>query len=438
MTVATVDLGFRPHQHQRDLQAQMAQKRFGVCVAHRRFGKTVFAIHALADRALRCNLQSPRYGYFAPRLKQAKQIAWMYLSRLAAKIPGARTNTSELYIELPGDRRITLYGGSEGHEEAARGVYLDGCVIDEVAGIAAHAWSEIIRPALTDRRGWALFIGTPHGMDSFFERYVFAQSDPAWFASLFRADETSLAWLPADELEAARRDMSESSFRQEFLCDFSASSSDTLITIDVASAATKREYAVTEYGFAPTVIGVDVARFGDDRSVIQVRQGLLAHNPQIYKGIDTMTLAGHVSRAINQHRPQAVFVDAGGVGAGVIDRLRQLGFPTVEVNFGGRPTDAQYADKRTEMWFDMREWLEQGGAIQNLPELKTDLCAPTYFFNAMNRVKLESKDDLKARGMPSPDLGDALALTFAEQVFSPDRFALDSGRYPETAQMYPD
>ena len=414
----------------------MARKRFGVCVAHRRFGKTVFSIHALTDRALRCPLESPRYGYFAPRLKQAKQIAWMYLSRVAAKIPGATKNISELYIELPGDRRITLYGGSEGHEEAARGVYLDGVVVDEVAGISPVAWPEIIRPALTDRRGWALFIGTPHGMDAFFERFQFAQADPTWFAALYRADETTLAWLPKDELEAARRDMSDSSYRQEFLCDFTASSSDTLITIDIASAAAQREYAVTHYGFAPVVIGVDVARFGDDRSVIQVRQGLVAHNPLIYKGIDTMTLAGHVARAINQYSPTATFIDAGGVGAGVIDRLRQLGYPIVEVNFGGKPTDPQYADKRTEMWFDMKDWLEQGpGSIQNLPALKTDLCGPTYFFNATNRVKLESKDDLKARGMPSPDLGDALALTFAEPVFAVDRFAQDSRRYPDTAEM---
>ena len=214
-----------------------------------------------------------------------------------------------------------------------------------------------------------------------------------------------------------------------------SSSSDTLITIYVASAAAQREYVITHYGFAPVVLGVDVARFGDDRSVIQVRQGLYAYTPQTYQGIDTMTLSGHVARAIDQHKPQAVFVDVGGMGAGVVDRLRQLGYRTIEVNFGGRASDETYADKRTEMWFGMRDWLLQGGSIPNLSPLKTDICGPTYEFMSNGKVKLERKDDMKARGLPSPDLGDALALTFAEPVFAVDRFTRDDRRYPDTAEM---
>lgn len=433
--VQVVDLGFRPHQYQREVQLEMAKLRFGVVVAHRRWGKTVMAVQALVDRGLRCAKPDPQFAYFAPRLKQAKQIAWRHMMRLSSRIPGAKKNESELYVEMPNGARIMLYGGSEGHEESARGMYFDGAVIDEVAGIAPHAWPEIIRPALTDRKGWAMFIGTPHGMDAFHERWQFSQADPAWYSLMYRADETQLPWLPPEELEAARRDMSDASYRQEFLCDFTASSTDTLITIDIASAAAQREYVITQYGFAPVVLGVDVARFGDDRSVIQARQGLAAQNPEIYKGIDLMTFSGHVARAIDRYNPQATFVDAGGMGAGVIDRLRQLGFRVVEVNFGGRASDEQYADKRTEMWFELRDWLEQGGSIQNVPTLKTDLCGPTYRFLANGKVRLESKDDLKARGLPSPDLGDALALTFAEPVFAPDRFAHSERRYPATAEM---
>ena len=435
MSVAVVDLGFRPHEYQRQVQAASSERSFGVVVAHRRWGKTVLAIHTLVDRALRCRLPNPRYFYLAPKLKQAKQIAWMYLVAIQAKIPGARKNESELYVELPNGARITLYGGSDGNEESMRGSYFDGGVVDEVAGIAPNVWAEILRPALADRKGWTMFIGTPHGMDTFHELWQRAQSDPDWYAMMFRADETNLPWLPASELEAARRDMSDAAYRQEFLCDFTASSSDTLITIDIASAAAQREYLEHEFGFAPVVIGVDVARFGDDRSVIQVRQGLTAYKPEIYKGIDTMMLAGHAARAIDRYNPQAVFVDAGGMGAGVIDRLRQLGYRVVEVNFGGKSSDEHYADKRTEMWFGMRDWLEQGGSIQNMAELKTDLCGPTYEFIANGKVKLERKDDLKERGLPSPDLGDALALTFAEPVFAPDRFARNERRYPELAEM---
>lgn len=396
---------------------------------------TRLAIALLVDRALRCERHVPRYAYVAPRLKQARQIAWQYLTELAALIPGSKRSEAESWVELPNAGRITLYGGSEGNEESMRGLYLDGVVIDEVAGMAPHVFPEILRPALTDRKGWALFIGTPHGADAFLELWTRAQADRDWFTALYRADETELPWLPKSELAAARRDMSDAAYRQEFLADFTASSSDTLITIDIASAAAQREYVVTHYGFAPVVIGVDVARFGDDRSVIQARQGLMAYAPQIYQGIDTMTLSGHVARAIDQHSPQAVFVDVGGMGAGVVDRLRQLGYRTIEVNFGGKSGDATYADKRTEMWFGLRDWLNQGGSIPNLPQLKTDLCGPTYEFIANGRVKLERKDDLKARGLPSPDLGDALALTFAEPVFAVDRFTRDDRRYPDTAEM---
>jgi hypothetical protein len=100
----------------------------------------------------------------------------------------------------------------------------------------------------------------------------------------------------------------------------------------------------------------------------------------------------------------------------VIDRLRQRRHDVIEVHFGGKPIDEQYVNKRTEMWSAMADWLRLGGAIPDDVSLKQDLAAPTYSFNAAGKRMLESKDQLKARGMPSPDLGDALALTFASPV----------------------
>jgi hypothetical protein len=110
-----------------------------------------------------------------------------------------------------------------------------------------------------------------------------------------------------------------------------------------------------------------------------------------------------------------VFVDAGN-GSGVIDRLRQLGHNIIEVWFGGKPIDEQYRDKRAELWSALADWLRLGGAIPDDVALKQDLAAPTYSFSPQGKRVLESKDDLKARGLPSPDLGDALALTFAAPV----------------------
>jgi len=122
-----------------------------------------------------------------------------------------------------------------------------------------------------------------------------------------------------------------------------------------------------------------------------------------------------VAAKIEEWKPDATFIDAG-QGGGVIDRLRQLGYDVIEVHFGGRASDARYLNKRAEMWFEMREWIRLGGCIPNNVDLKQDLAAPIYWYDSAGRLQLEPKDDIKKRGLPSPDLGDALALTFAHPV----------------------
>jgi hypothetical protein len=215
--------------------------------------------------------------------------------------------------------------------------------------------------------------------------------------------------------------MSETSFSREYLCDFSAAGEDQLISLSDVQAATQRHYAITEYQWAPRILGVDPARFGDDRSVIFPRQGMVAFPPIVLRGVDNMDLASRVAAKIAEWQPDAVFVDAGN-GSGVIDRLRQLKHEVTEVWFGGRPIDEAYKDKRTEMWCGLAEWIKLGGAIPDDVALKQDLAAPTYAFTQTGKRVLESKDDLKARGLPSPDLGDALALTFAAPVAARTRF----------------
>ena len=214
--VIRVSTGYQP----RPLQAQLHRevKRFNVLVAHRRFGKTVWAVNELIDQCLRCPKPDPRYAYIAPFFNQAKDIAWEYLKRYTAPIPGATPNESELRVDLPGGRRIRLYGAD--NADRMRGIYLDGVVLDEPAQMEPRVWSEIIRPALADREGWAVFIGTPMGRNAFHDRYETAKGDPAWRASLFRASETGI--IPQAELDAARRDMTPEQYEQEFECSFEA------------------------------------------------------------------------------------------------------------------------------------------------------------------------------------------------------------------------
>lgn len=190
-----------------------------------------------------------------------------------------------------------------------------------------------------------------------------------------------------------------------------------LIPGDIVREAAGKHINPDFYKHAPKLIGVDVARFGDDQSVIIRRQGLSAHGLKKYRGKDTMELSSIIAQEIKSYKPDAVFVDGVGIGAGVVDRLRQLDYAIIDVNAGHAAVDhIKYLNKRAEMWGEMREWLKSGAAIPNDNELIDDLTGIEYGYDAKERLQLEKKSDMKKRGLASPDSADAIALTFAEPV----------------------
>ena len=408
-----VRLNYFPRDWQRECHKRL--KRFSVLALHRRAGKTELAIMELIDKALKFDKDLGLFFYVAPYLKQAKAIAW---ARLKQKVEPLRqfsaceVNESELWVRFAHNGAMIRVFGAD-NPDAMRGVRLDGVVIDEVAQIKPEVWYDILQPALADRKGFAVFIGTPSGINLFSELYFKAQTVSDWFAARFTVYDTGA--LDSDEVERLKRDMSDTTFAREMLCDFSAAGDDQLISLNDVETACKRVLRPDQYQHASKVLGIDPARFGDDRSVIFPRQGLATSPPEVYRGIDNMELADRVASYIERWKPDAVFCDAGN-GSGVIDRLRQLGHDVIEVNFGGRAIKPNYVNKRAEMWFEMRDWVLAGGVIPNLVDLKQDLAAPVYWYDASNRLQLEPKDDIKKRGLPSPDLGDALALTFASPV----------------------
>ena len=213
-----VSTGYFP----RPLQAKLhnSLKRFNVLVCHRRFGKTVFCLNEMIDRALSCQLKNPRFAYIAPLYKQAKTVAWDYLKEYTKEIPGIKVNESELRIDLPTGGRITLYGAD--NPDALRGIYLDGAILDEYAQMSPRLWGMVIRPLLTDRKGWAVFIGTPMGHNQFWDIYDFARkfSDDDWYSVMWKASESGV--LEQKELDSARREMDEDEYDQEFECSFTA------------------------------------------------------------------------------------------------------------------------------------------------------------------------------------------------------------------------
>ena len=369
----------------------------------------------LLDHALTFDKDLGMFFYVAPFLKQAKAIAW---SRLKQRIEPMRqhgvvdVNEADLSCTFKHNGAvIRIFGGDL--PNAMRGVRLDGAVIDEVAQIKPEVWTDILQPALSDRLGWALFIGTPSGINLFSELYFKAKEYDDWWSSRYTVYDTNS--IDEGEVVRLKRDMSETSFAREYLCDFNASGDNQLISLSDVEIACSKVIKPDQINFAAKVIGIDPARFGDDRSVIFKRQGLQAFDPYVYRGIDNMDLASRAAAIINEWQPDAVFCDAGN-GSGVIDRLRQLGFDVIEVHFGGKPTNIKYLNKRAEMWFELREWLKLGASIPNITDLKQDLAAPIYWYDSAGRVQLEPKDDIKKRGLPIPDLGDALAVTFAHPV----------------------
>lgn len=409
-------LDYAPRDWQRQCHAQ--RKRFTVLALHRRAGKTELAIMELIDRALKFDRELGLFFYVAPYLKQAKAIAWARLKQKVSplvRFGAVEINESELFVRFAHNGAMIRIFGAD-NPDAMRGVRLDGCVVDEVAQVKPEIWIDVIQPALSDRKGWCLFIGTPQGVNLFSELFYAAEAKPDWHSARYTVFDTGA--LDDDEVERMQRDMSETSFAREMLCDFSASGDDQLISLADAETASRRVVTDADVRDMPVILGVDPARFGDDRSVIVRRSGIACYAPDVYRGIDNMELAARVAGAIEQYRPDAVFIDSG-AGAGVIDRLRQLGHDVVEVPFGGRATQPNlYLNRRAEMWFAMAEWVRGGGAIPNINALKQELATPIYWYDASGRRVLEPKEDIKKRlhGGGSPDMADALALTFAYPV----------------------
>lgn len=241
--------------------------------------------------------------------------------------------------------------------------------------------------------------------------------DEVAYADAYRLDDAQMAWRRAKIIELKDAWL----FMQEYPATsaeaFQVSGHDAYIKASVVVPA--RKASVVPHG--PLIVGVDPARFGDDRTSIAWRRGRRILKIESFSKLDTMEVAGRVMTLIRGDRPTRVFVDVGGLGAGVVDRLHEMGYEDIVdgVNFGSSALDAaRYSNRRAEMWGEMREWLDDPAGVQ-IPDddaLQADLTGPAYSYDSNSRLKLERKEDMRKRGVRSPDEGDAAALTFAEPV----------------------
>lgn len=349
--------------------------------------------------------------------------------------------------------RIDMVPWSERNTEAFAGLHNQDkrilVVFDEGSAIPDVIW-EVTEGALTDRNTqiiWCVFGNPTRNKGRFKECFAGGRFAHRWSAAAIDSREVRIS--NKEQLQRWIDDYGEDSdfVRVRVRGIFPRIDAESFISADAAKEAVERD--VGNQAGTPVILGVDVGRFGDDPSVIYPRCGrdAMSREIEIFYGIDTMVLAGKVAAAYLRHKATVVMVDGGGVGGGVVDRLRQLRIPVIEVDFGSKADgfandNVKYANKRAEIWGAMRGWLTTG----SIPDIATgenitlvdELTGPTYTLNAKEAIQLEGKKDMRSRGVPSPNVADALACTFAfpSYEYVPDRNDPEELQKPTVAPDY--
>jgi hypothetical protein len=207
-------------------------------------GKTVAAVNHLIKGALLCDKKKPRCAYIAPTFTQGKQVAWNYIEEFAHAVDNTVFNQSELRADFETGAQVRIFGSD--NPDSLRGLYFDMVVLDEYGAMSPRVYSEVIRPALSDRQGSAVFLGTPAGRNEFYDKAQQAKSDPSWGFMELKASETGI--IPADELAAARKDMTADEYAQEYECSFEAS---------IKGAIFAQELDAARSGGRVTRVGID-------------------------------------------------------------------------------------------------------------------------------------------------------------------------------------
>lgn len=408
--IHNIDLGYTPRPGQATVHRVIGSKRFSVIIAHRRFGKSVLARMELIHRAL----STPRFegAYIAPFLSQGRRVFWGPLKDTCLKIHGTECKETEMLVIFPNGSTIRCLGAD--NADGIRGLGFDFVVGDEYADWGQEVLPMVVMPTLAGREGGICLIGTPKGQDPLVTMYETQKDNPLWACFKFSALETGV--LSAEELAIMRSAMSDQQYRLELLVDYDAGSPGQLISGQLVEESMLREYNEEVYRDQARIMGADIARQGDDRSCICRRQGLQCWDIDAWQSSDLMVTSRKIREAYDLYKPDALFIDGGGIGAGVVDALRDMDVPVIEVQFGSKATDSRFLNLRAEMWMAAYHWIRRGGRLPSDNELKQELTSPLHFTNDKGQTQLESKLDLRKRGMRSPDKADAFAMTFAMPV----------------------
>jgi hypothetical protein len=313
---------------------------------------------------------------------------------------------------------------SKENMEAFSGLHNQGkrlvVIFDEASGIHDTIWANT-EGTLTDEFTEIIWIafGNPTRPSGRF-RECFGSNKHRWHTVQIDAREVE----GTNHEEQARQvaDHGEDSYHVRIWIrgEFPLVGSDQFIPPADVNAARKKK--AEGFESLPKMLSCDVARFGDDQTVIGYRQGRKAVILEKLRGKDTVFVAERIIYWRGIEKPQGIIIDGDGLGAGVIDHLHARGYreDVFEFHGGATPSNAnKYLNKRSEVWGLLRDWLAMGPQIPDDPELGDDLCGPLYSYNAKGQICLEQKDDMKERGLSSPDCGDMLAMTFGVQLAAP-------------------
>ena len=305
--------------------------------------------------------------------------------------------------------------------EALQGVHAPHVllVVDEASGVPEAVFEAAVG-SMSGHNAITLLLGNPTRSSGYFYN-AFHKNAEQWHCIHVNAAESKLVSKAFVDQVAQTYGENSNAFRVRVLGEFPLADDDTVISWELANTAMHRDISVGEN--VPVVWGVDVARFGDDESCLVKRQGnIVIEPPRNFKKIDLMQLTGIIKSEYDASpvasRPIEIFVDSIGVGGGVVDRLRELGLPVRGVNVSESPAlGATYVNLRAELWYKLKTWLEQRNC--KLPKddaLLAELIAPKYFFQSNGKIQIEGKEQMKRRGIKSPNKADALCLTFASDA----------------------
>jgi hypothetical protein len=300
-------------------------------------------------------------------------------------------------------------------------------MIEDEASAIPDAISEVISGALTDGEGFWFKFGNPTRNEGRFFR-CFHQDRALWYHD--NVDSRSVRITNKKYLQRIVDQYGEDSdyVRVRVRGMFPRAGAMQFIPEGMVDEAFERPTPPNDTG-APLLLGIDVAVGGGDKCVMRFRRGLDGRSIPPIKlavdrdmGQDSLTVANKAAEVIERWEPDAVFIDEIGVGMGVADILKGMGYKLIRVNSGPPADDTvRFRDKRAEMWSGMKDWLREGGVLAEDLELRQDLCGPMYDHTLKQQLALERKRDMKRRGLASPDDADALALTFARKVKRLDR-----------------